>query len=934
MKKITIGTAFNQYWYIAVLVLIIFFQPGSNLQAQIYAPEGLNMPGLWNGWVNPPSNNLALASYTQVPGGRVKKINSEIIRWQTSFSVAASGGDIAGGSYPWLFTSGPSGGPFNNKWANVNVVLNTLQSYTKGGANNNNITVTNGKWYTINWMDNGYNDTQAIFMETSAQPVNLLSVSVPSEVAANQPAVVSLTTGAVPSSEEVFYLRYSTTNWVNSSVVLYTMSGSSGTASIPGQTPGAVVKYYAFSSTVAGVTDNYDLYTIKSNDNGGNYYSYTVSGLSSQADIQGFAFAEQTGPAAINPVNATVGIEVAPGTALTALTPAITVSPGASIDPASGVNLDFTNPVTYTVTAEDGTTTKAWTVTATIAIPNYGIRDNGGVDLPTFTYRYTGQGSDITEKGSEFNNKNLGPLSSLIIKGSAIKTWKTGAGDVTGAQFKYKVWSNIGSEPADYTLRNVNWSSDDGDGNQTWADFGSQIDIAEGLTAGSYSLKIFFTISGTGIAGTTQNGPFSGTFEVQALNTEAEILDFVLSEQTGPAMINSGAAAVSIEVANGTVLTALTPTITISAGATINPAGGVSRDFTNPVTYTVTSESGAQKVWTVTVTETAPPSIGWANLQWPPDGNILLNQDFNVFAQVYAGGITNGTGQGAGVQAWIGYSTGNSNPDTWTNWIAASFQGDAGNNDEYVANLGAAMSSQGTFYYASRFKLNDQGYVYGGFQGGFWDGTNNISGVLTVNPPTSKILNLTVLLEGLYYSNGQMNQASGESGPQFGPGIADQITVELHNALNYIVIEHSVPEVNLGTNGSAYIGIPASFSNSYFLTVKHSNSIETTSASPVSFSGPVIDYAFSAPLNAYGGNLLQMSDGQYVVYGGDVNQDDILDTADFSPVDNDQNNYVTGYVVTDVNGSGVVDTSDFSIIDNNQFNFIGAALPLYSKNVY
>jgi len=190
-----------------------------------------------------------------------------------------------------------------------------------------------------------------------------------------------------------------------------------------------------------------------------------------------------------------------------------------------------------------------------------------------------------------------------------------------------------------------------------------------------------------------------------------------------------------------------------------------------------------------------------------------------------------------------------------------------------------------------------------------------------------KILNLTVYLEGLYDGNSTMRQAFSDSGPQFGAGIADQITVEMHNAVNYNVIEHSVPNVNLGTNGSASMNIPASFNSSYFLTVKHRNSLETTSASPVSFSGPVIDYAFNAPANAYGGNLLPLIDGQFVIYGGDVNQDDILDTADFSPVDNDQNNYVTGYVVTDVNGSGVVDTSDFSIIDNNQFNFVGSILP-------
>jgi hypothetical protein len=40
----------------------------------------------------------------------------------------------------------------------------------------------------------------------------------------------------------------------------------------------------------------------------------------------------------------------------------------------------------------------------------------------------------------------------------------------------------------------------------------------------------------------------------------------------------------------------------------------------------------------------------------------------------------------------------------------------------------------GTYYYASRFQLDEGVYSYGGFNGGFWDGVNNISGVLTITP--------------------------------------------------------------------------------------------------------------------------------------------------------------------------------------------------------
>ena len=107
---------------------------------------------------------------------------------------------------------------------------------------------------------------------------------------------------------------------------------------------------------------------------------------------------------------------------------------------------------------------------------NYGLRDDGGANLPTLTYWYSGQSGDITEKGSEFNYKALGELTALYIKGANIKSWKSVGGDVSGAKFSYKIWESTDSEPSIYTERAVNWSSNDGDGNQSWADFGAEIE--------------------------------------------------------------------------------------------------------------------------------------------------------------------------------------------------------------------------------------------------------------------------------------------------------------------------------------------------------------------------------------------------------------------------------------------------------------------------
>lgn len=136
----------------------------------------------------------------------------------------------------------------------------------------------------------------------------------------------------------------------------------------------------------------------------------------------------------------------------------------------------------------------------------------------------------------------------------------------------------------------------------------------------------------------------------------------------------------------------------------------------------------------------------WANLQWPVTINIAQGGSDTVYARVYEPGVTEAAGAGAGITAWIGISPAgsNTNPSTWTTWIPATFNAsatDPGNNDEYMATIGAALAP-GTYYYASRFQLNGGTYVYGGYEappsgGGIWNGTTNISGILTVTCATT-----------------------------------------------------------------------------------------------------------------------------------------------------------------------------------------------------
>ena len=93
------------------------------------------------------------------------------------------------------------------------------------------------------------------------------------------------------------------------------------------------------------------------------------------------------------------------------------------------------------------------------------------------------------------------------------------------------------------------------------------------------------------------------TITEAAVSTEAEILSFTVEGQASEEVINSQNATVVLRVMPGTDLTALVPQITISLGATIDPASGVAQDFSQPVQYTVTAQDGVtQKIWTVTIT--------------------------------------------------------------------------------------------------------------------------------------------------------------------------------------------------------------------------------------------------------------------------------------------------------------------------------------------
>lgn len=163
--------------------------------------------------------------------------------------------------------------------------------------------------------------------------------------------------------------------------------------------------------------------------------------------------------------------------------------------------------------------------------------------------------------------------------------------------------------------------------------------------------------------------------------------------------------------------------------STGTPVAGITTDFEGGARNGTAPNIGAYE------TTQTPVTVDFCNLQ---TGNTTIREGQApvFYARVFKDGVTNAAGQGAGIECWIGYNTSNTDPSTWSNWIQASYTGDAETRDEYMATLPSSLTP-GTYRIASRFFItNSMGYQYGGYSadgGGFWDNVNNISSELTIN---------------------------------------------------------------------------------------------------------------------------------------------------------------------------------------------------------
>ncbi|HEU0245356.1 MAG TPA: alpha-amylase family glycosyl hydrolase [Candidatus Limnocylindrales bacterium] len=130
--------------------------------------------------------------------------------------------------------------------------------------------------------------------------------------------------------------------------------------------------------------------------------------------------------------------------------------------------------------------------------------------------------------------------------------------------------------------------------------------------------------------------------------------------------------------------------------------------------------------------------IGWANLQWPPTLTHTISatsRTDNVYGQVWIDGVTNAPGATVGLQAQAGFGPDGSDPatsDDWT-WVDATFNTQAGNNDEFVASF--LPETTGSFDYVYRYSTtNGATWLYADLSGPVAAGASPSNpGAMTVN---------------------------------------------------------------------------------------------------------------------------------------------------------------------------------------------------------
>ena len=444
--------------------------------------------------------------------------------------------------------------------------------------------------------------------------------------------------GGSSAKELTAFAFLDATNPALTADVVATINGSDVAATVPAGTDvSALVATFSMTGrtiTVGGVVQesgvaarnftNPVIYVITAEDGTTSAYTVTVTVAGSSAkDLTAFSFTDAANTALTADVTATIN-----GTAISATVPAGTnvsalvatfsttgasVKVGATTQVSGTTPNNFTSPVSYVVTAGDGTM-KTYTVTVTVAAST-------AKDITAFSFLDT-------------TNAALTADVTAMINGTAITaTVPTG--------------TNVSALVATFTTTGA--SVRVGATTQT-----------SGVTPNDFTNPVMYVVT----AGDGSMQTYTVTVNIAA-STAKDITAFAFLDAPNAALsadvtatIDQGTGAIAATVPNGTSLTALIPTftttgMTVRVGGTAQSSGITANDFTSPVMYVVTAGDGSMRTYTVTVTAAASTSKDITTFAFLDAPNAALSADVTATIDQGTGAIAATVPNGTSLTALI-----------------------------------------------------------------------------------------------------------------------------------------------------------------------------------------------------------------------------------------------------------------------------------------
>lgn len=240
-------------------------------------------------------------------------------------------------------------------------------------------------------------------------------------------------------------------------------------------------------------------------------------------------------------------------------------------------------------------------------------------------------------------------------------------------------------------------------------------------------------------------------------------------------------------------------------------------------------------------------------------------------------------------------------------------------NDDNGPLCSGLQASISTFLAAGTYYVVSEGY--GANTGAITTKINT-----TTVCPANSILNLTCFIQGYWNGSNGLSAVLSNQGVNAGANACDSVTVQLRASTPPYGIVQSVKTV-LMQNGSAVCTFPY-VTGSFFIVVKHRNALETWSSAPVTFATQTVAYNFTTANNkAFGSNQVQLNNGAWAFFSGDLNTDENIDLLDASIIETGINTFQFGYYRSDLNGDGNVDLLDNPILEANITNYVFSAHP-------